>query len=107
MNLGISIAGADELEAPPQAPRHVRRPEPRPRADVTDLARFDGNGPAARVVELGRALAWRVRERPVGTLAVAVGVGFLVGGALTFRAGRIALAVAVRRVAREVLKQVL
>jgi hypothetical protein len=104
MNVGISIAGADELEGPPQVGRRARRADPG-LTEVTDLARLEG--PAARVAELARALAWRVRERPVATLAVAVGVGFLVGGALTFRAGRIALAVAARRVAREVLKQVL
>jgi hypothetical protein len=106
MNVGISIAGANELEAPPEAGRRFPRLEPGPRAEVTtDLAALEG--PVARVEELARALAWRVRERPMATLAVAMGVGFLVGGALTFRAGRIALAVAARRVAREVLKQVL
>jgi hypothetical protein len=34
-------------------------------------------------------------------------VGIVVGGALSFRAGRIALAAAARHVAHEVLKQVL
>jgi hypothetical protein len=49
----------------------------------------------------------RIRERPLTSLAVAVGVGFLVGGALSFRAGRLALAAAARRVAEEVFRQVL
>ena len=64
-------------------------------------------GPAERFGELARALARRVRERPMVSVAAAIGVGFLVGGALSFRAGRIALGVAARRVAREVLKQLL
>jgi hypothetical protein len=61
----------------------------------------------ARALELARALYTRIRERPLTSLAVAVGVGFLVGGALSFRAGRLALVAAARRVAQEVLKQVL
>jgi len=63
--------------------------------------------PAARAGALARALVHRIRERPMTAVAVAVGVGFVVGGALTFRVGRVALAAAFRRVAREVLKQVL
>jgi hypothetical protein len=63
--------------------------------------------PAARAAELARALYRRIRERPLTSLAVAVGVGFLVGGALSFRAGRFALVAAARRVAQEVFKQVL
>jgi hypothetical protein len=61
----------------------------------------------ARAVELARALYGRIRERPLTSLALAVGVGFLVGGALSFRAGRFALVAAARRVAEEVLRQVL
>jgi hypothetical protein len=64
-------------------------------------------GPAARAGVLLQGVVRRIRERPMTAVAVAVGVGFVVGGALTFRAGRFALAAAVRRVAREVLKQVL
>jgi hypothetical protein len=70
-----------------------------------ELAELEG--PAARVGELAQAIADRIRGRPLASLGVAVGVGFLVGGALSFRAGRIVLAAAARRVAREVLKQVL
>ena len=58
----------------------------------------------ARAAELARALYARIRERPLTSLAVAVGVGFLVGGALSFRAGRFALVAAARRVAQEVFK---
>jgi hypothetical protein len=41
------------------------------------------------------------------SVAAAIGVGFVVGGALSFRGGRIALAAVGRHVAREFLKQVL
>jgi hypothetical protein len=61
----------------------------------------------ARAAELARALYARIRERPLTSLAVAVGVGLLVGGALSFRAGRLALVAAARRVGQEVLRQVL
>ncbi|MBV9948435.1 MAG: hypothetical protein JOZ69_16410 [Myxococcales bacterium] len=49
----------------------------------------------------------RVRARPWSSVAAAIGVGFIVGGALSFRAGRIAMAAAARHLARELLKQVL
>jgi hypothetical protein len=57
--------------------------------------------------ELARAIAARIRQKPLSSVAVAVGIGFAVGGALTFRAGRLALAAAARHVARELLKQIL
>jgi hypothetical protein len=59
------------------------------------------------VRDLARALAGRIRQRPHASLAAAIAVGFLEGGALTFRAGRMALAAAARHVARGLLKQVL
>jgi hypothetical protein len=94
--------------APHRGPR--RRTEDRRARDEratrgTQLAARER--PAVRLEELGRALARHVRDRPVASLVAAVGAGFVVGGALSFRAGRVALAVAVRRLAREVLKQLL
>jgi hypothetical protein len=91
-------------EAATAPPRPLRRIATRPGRGHGTVERGD---PALRVIELARALAGRIRKRPLTSLGVAVGVGFLVGGALTFRAGRIALAVVARRVVREVLKQVL
>jgi hypothetical protein len=70
-----------------------------------DLAEIEG--PAARVGALAQAAARRIRSQPLASAVWAFGIGFVVGGALSFRAGRIALAVAVRHVARELLKQVL
>jgi hypothetical protein len=58
-------------------------------------------------MKLAQTVAGRIRKRPLTALGVALGVGFLVGGAMTFRAGRLALAAVARRVTREVLKQVL
>jgi hypothetical protein len=57
--------------------------------------------------EIGRALLRRVRQRPFGAVVAAVSAGFVIGGALSFRAGRIALGTVARQVARELLKQVL
>jgi hypothetical protein len=68
---------------------------------------IDLEGPGARVLELVRAIERRIAQRPLTAVAAAIGIGFLVGGALSFRAGRIALAAATRYVAREVFKQVL
>ncbi len=64
-------------------------------------------GPGAQLRELVEVVLRRVRKRPLTAVAAAVGLGFLVGGALSFRAGRAALAAGARYVAREVLKQVL
>lgn len=76
----------------------LRAPGPRPAEMAV---------PAVRVHELVRALAAGIRRRPLTSLGVAIGVGFLVGGALSFRAGRIVLAAAARRVAKQVLEKVL
>jgi hypothetical protein len=64
-------------------------------------------GPDARIVDLARAVTARIASRPLTAAMLAVGVGFIVGGALSFRAGRAALAAAGRQVLRELLKQVL
>jgi ElaB/YqjD/DUF883 family membrane-anchored ribosome-binding protein len=99
--------GAPGLEHGEESQRRLRALRPvRPNAhearEVADL-----EGPAARVSALARATARRIRARPLASFAIAVGIGFVVGGALSFRAGRIALAAAARHVARELLKQVL
>ena len=86
------------------APRFASR---RTRARLPSVADLALEGPAARMGNLSRAVLQRICRRPLASLAVAIGIGFTVGGALSFRAGRVALAVAARHVAREVLKQVL
>jgi ElaB/YqjD/DUF883 family membrane-anchored ribosome-binding protein len=94
----LTMNVAERIESP-RASALRRVPDT---AGMTEL-----EGPAARVADLARAVARRIRERPIKSLAVAIGVGFVVGGALSIRAGRMALAAAARHVAREVLKQVL
>jgi hypothetical protein len=113
--MSVVIANEPVLAREPAAGQQgEQRPAVRP--DATSPLRTIRNlgpdsieleGLQARVIELARALAKRIRERPLASLAAGIGVGFLIGGALTFRAGRIALAAAARHVAREVLKQVL
>jgi hypothetical protein len=63
--------------------------------------------PDLRLLSLLNAVARRIRSQPLGALALAIGVGFALGGALSFRAGRILVATGARHVAREVLKQLL
>jgi hypothetical protein len=67
----------------------------------------EGEGPAERAIELARVVAIRIRARPLSTVVVALGLGFIVGGAASFRMGRIALVTAARYLARELCKQVL
>ena len=69
--------------------------------------RVELEGPTERLRAVGETILGRIRQRPLMSIAAAVGVGFVVGGALTFRAGRLALAAAARHVARELMKQVL
>jgi hypothetical protein len=64
-------------------------------------------GPEARVLELLDALARRIRRKPMTALTVALGAGFVIGGALSSRVGRAMLAAGARHVVREVLKQLL
>lgn len=84
---------------------HSSPARPMRRMPTAAVAHFDG--PAGHARELAEAIVRRIRARPLTSLAVGLGLGFVVGGALSFRAGRIALAGALRYVAREVLKQVL
>lgn len=89
---------ANEWVEPQQATRRAR----------PELRRVpDPEGPAVRLSDLTRAMAARIRERPLTSLAVAVGAGFVVGGALSLRAGRLLLAAAARHVGRALLKQIL
>jgi hypothetical protein len=57
--------------------------------------------------EIAQAVMANIRRRPLASILFAVGVGFVVGGALSFRAGRLALAAAARHLGRELLKQTL
>ncbi len=100
-------AGPRELSdaKPPRAPRRSRTNPAGASAGAGKA--IEPDGPSARVNELARRFARRIHDRPWTSLAVALGIGFVVGGALSFRAGRVALAAAARHVARGLLKQVL
>lgn len=89
----------ERAQAPTRA-RALRRVGPRPPLEHVD-------GPDARVVEIVRGLAERIASRPLTSAMLAIGVGFVVGGALSFRTGRMAVAAAGRHILRELLKQVL
>jgi hypothetical protein len=73
--------------------------------DAFGLDAFEGHD--ARVRELIAAVRRNIRRRPLAALVVGVGIGFVIGGALSFRAGRALLAAGARHAARELLKRVL
>jgi hypothetical protein len=74
-------------------------------ASAFDAARDHGS--IERVSSLTKAVVRRIRRQPLTSLFVMIGAGFVVGGALSFRAGRVVLVAAARHVGRELLKQVL
>jgi hypothetical protein len=102
------VEGAGErssapVEAPSRRPaglRNRRRP-----STALGLDAFEGHD--ARILGLIAAIGRRIRRRPLASIAVGVGIGFVIGGALSFRAGRILLAAGARRAAQELLKKVL
>jgi hypothetical protein len=67
----------------------------------------DEPGTLARASELLDAVVARIRRQPYASMAIAGGAGFVLGGALSFRAGRVVLAAATRHVGRELFRQVL
>ncbi len=92
---------AEAVEGPSARPAALR--SSRRTSGALDL--FEGHD--GRILELIDAIGRRIRRRPLAALAVGVGIGFVVGGAMSFRAGRILLAAGMRRAARELLKQLL
>lgn len=72
----------------------------------TPLSQWDG-GSVGRIANLAKALVRRIRRQPLASLLVVAAGGFVIGGALSFRGGRIVLVAAGRHVGRELLKQVL
>jgi hypothetical protein len=63
--------------------------------------------PDLRITELIALLRRRIAARPVSSTLLAVGAGFVLGGALSFRVGRTALGVVGRQMARELLKELI
>jgi hypothetical protein len=93
--------GPDAFTAPPttgkRATRRLRRLPPSLGLEVQET----------RVLELVEAIERNIRRRPFTALACAIGAGFVIGGALSSRAGRLLLATGARHAARELLKQLL
>jgi hypothetical protein len=63
-------------------------------------------GPDARLAELARIVACKIRRHPLLAIGIAIGIGFAIGGGLSSRLGRAALAAAARHALKELLKQV-
>ena len=103
--------GATGLREPP--PKAARAQCARPAAlrnrrrlpASLGLDAFEGHD--ARIRELIDAVGRGIRRRPLAAVVVGLGIGFVIGGALSFRAGRILLAAGARGAARGLLKQLL
>jgi hypothetical protein len=93
--------GPDAFTAPPAArrpgTRRLRRLPPSLGLEVQET----------KVLELLDAIERNIRRRPLTALACGIGAGFVIGGALSSRAGRLLLAAGARHAARELLKQLL
>jgi hypothetical protein len=63
--------------------------------------------PDLRAAELVGALGRAISSRPVTAALIALTGGFVLGGALSFRTGRAALAFAGRQLVTELLKELL
>jgi hypothetical protein len=64
-------------------------------------------GPKARIADLLDAVVRFARAKPYSALAAAVVAGFVVGGGLSSRAGRMLLSAGARQAGQELLKQLL
>jgi hypothetical protein len=98
--------GADaDLGAAPASRSKGRPVAARSRPRTSSALR--GERPDARLVALLEAVARRIRRQPLAALAVAIGAGFMLGGALSSRTGRAVVSAAARHLGRELLKQLL
>ncbi len=102
----------EERALPDVDAKGSRGPEPRrPGVAVQRVRRipaaFGFSGPEARILELLEVIGRRIRRRPLSAIALTAAAGFVLGGAMSFRAGRLLVAAGVRHVTRELLKQVL
>jgi dienelactone hydrolase len=64
-------------------------------------------GPRARVADLVGAVVRFARARPYAALGAAMLAGFAVGGALSWRGGRVMLTAGMKQAGSELLKQLL
>jgi hypothetical protein len=94
----VSQVIADTMNAAAASP-----PSPRSATRADEVV----EGPRARVADLLGALVRFARAQPYAALAAAALAGFVVGGALSFRGGRVMLSAGVKQAGSELLKQLL
>ena len=101
--------GADaDLGAAPRHEAHEARVGPWAPAPVrARLLRCASSVPTRASSRCWTAMARRIRRQPLAALAVAIGAGFMLGGALSSRTGRAVVSAAARHLGRELLKQLL
>jgi hypothetical protein len=73
----------------------------------SSIASPDAEGPKARLADLVDAVVRFARARPFSAVGAAIVAGFVVGGALSFRGGRVLLAAGMRQAGQQLLKQLL
>jgi hypothetical protein len=64
-------------------------------------------GPRARIADLLAAIVRFAKARPYAAVGATAIAGFVVGGALSFRGGRVLLAAGVKNAGQELLKHLL
>jgi hypothetical protein len=98
--IGAATRSVEQQRTSREASKALRRlPEHTPGAPIVP--------PDLRAAELLGALRRRIAARPMTATLIGLSAGFVLGGALSFRAGRMALGVAGRHFLRELLKEVL
>lgn len=86
--------------------RRARSSNESPSDSQDAQAGSDASGAFSRASELLNATVARIQRQPYASMAIAGGVGFVVGGALSFRAGRVVLGAAARHMSHELFKQI-
>jgi hypothetical protein len=90
------------IHADKSSKSQVSRSERRARRREQALALVET--PRAQLAAVGRKIEAQYKERPYFTLALALGIGFAIGGGLSSRVGRIALAAVGRYLVKELVK---
>jgi len=100
----MNAAAPTPPPSPPSSPSSASPSSPpTPSLSFAELA----EGPRARVGDLIAAVVRFARARPYSAIVAAMAVGFVVGGALSFRGGRMLLAAGARQAGQDLLKQLL
>ncbi len=99
--------GDHRLEPDAPAAQRLVQPSPRQQNRHRGTMALRADRPEERLLALLEAISRRIRKQPFGALAIAIGAGFILGGALSSRAGRALVSAGARHVGRELLKQLL